>query len=74
MDKLLLVIAPKQAVVPRSVIRMIVAVLSDLGILMIGSVALPFLCDRGSFTMILSGVVLALVCWSGGATLSWRYL
>ena len=74
MNKLLLVIAPKQARVPQSVVKMFVTVLSDLGILMVGSVALPFLFDTGSFTMILSGVILALVLWSAGAILSWKYL
>src|SRR3990167_1202855 len=69
MNKLLLVIAPKQARVPQSVVKMFVTVLSDLGILMVGSVALPFLFDTGSFTMILSGVILALVLWSAGAIL-----
>ncbi len=74
MNKFLLVIVPKQAAVPKSVIEMLVSILSDLGILMVGSAVLPFLFDRGSWLMVASGSVLAMIFWLIGVGLSWRYL
>ena len=74
MDKLLLVIVPKQARIPRSVIKMLVALFSDLGIVMVGSVILPFLFDRGSWLVVASGSVIAMIFWLIGVGLSWRYL
>lgn len=70
----MLVIVPKKAAVPRSVIKMVVSILSDLGILMVGSAVLPLLFDRGSLAVITSGAVAALIFWSAAASLAWRYL
>lgn len=57
---------------PLPVLERISEITADLGVLMIGSVVIPAMFDKGSPTMIASGLAIAIILWIISLSIIWR--
>lgn len=71
-SQLLVLKIPSKPQFPAQVVNRLATIFADLGTLMVGSVVLPFIFDKGSLSVIVSGVTIAFIFWTTALLLLWE--
>lgn len=72
MEQMLVAVIPRNPRVPEKVIDTLIMLFVEFSVLSVGSMVIPAIIDKGSWTGIIGGGIVSLLFAIGAISLSWR--